>query len=65
MLKAIFTEISKEYQQSLTIGEKFLEANTIEEAHQLAKPYAEVLTDVKGTKVSYMLESEIGIIAEI
>lgn len=76
-IKAIFTEIHPELRMPANVGtKKFGEINVlkeddetrkakISEAHKEAKKYADMLSDVRGREVSYMLSVGGGILAYI
>lgn len=63
MVKAIFTEMNAEYGLSMIVGEKEFGEMEVDTAHEKAKMYAGILTEVRGTEVSYMLSKDNAIIA--
>jgi hypothetical protein len=65
MIKVIFTEIYEEFSLPLIIGEIDIETDIVELAHQKANVYAGVLSEVRGKKVSHMLQRNGGIIAKL
>lgn len=65
MIKAIFTELNQELGHQMTIGEKVFETDNINEINEKAKEYANVLSDVRGKSVSFMLQKNGAIIAEL
>jgi hypothetical protein len=65
MIKAIFSEHSEEYGLPVTLGLKEFNTDNIQEAHDKAKSYANVLEEVRGKSVEYMLENKNGIVVTI
>lgn len=65
MIKAIFTELNHEFGLPMIVGEKHFEHDDAEEAKNQAKTYTDVLSEVRGCKVSYMLEQNGGILVKL
>ncbi len=63
MIKAIFTEINPEYGMSMIVGEKDFGEISEVDAHEKAKMYSGILTEVRHRDVSYMLSRNNAIIA--
>ncbi|MEI2465034.1 hypothetical protein, partial [Niallia taxi] len=62
---AMFMELNSELGMMQNIGEKEFDGLTIEEIKSKVKSYVEVLSEVRGTEVKYMLSKNNGIIANI
>lgn len=65
MIKAIFQELNQELGMMQTIGEKELNTSDAKEANAKAKSHIELLSEIRGTKVSYMLQQNSGILASL
>ncbi|WP_168898298.1 hypothetical protein [Bacillus sp. ISTL8] len=65
MLKALFTELNEELGLSVTVGELELNTNDVKKANEIASKTGELLEQVRGKKVSYMLQRDGAILVNI
>lgn len=64
-MKAIFTELNEELGLSMIVGELEIQETEMEKINGIATTTAEMLGQVRGKKISYMLGTDHSILAKI